>query len=63
MGAEPDWRALLTDCEAALEQFEVVSKALTAALLQPRGPNGETGALSRPRRELESGSFSLECGW
>ena len=42
---DPDWPALLTDYEAALEQFEAASRALTAALMRPGGPNGETGAL------------------
>ena len=45
MSGDPDWPALLTDYQAALEQFEVVTKALTTALLQPGGPNGETAAL------------------
>jgi hypothetical protein len=42
---DPDWPALLTDYEAALAQFEATSRALTTALMQPGGPNGETGAL------------------
>src|SRR5687768_5590551 len=42
---DPDWPALLTDYEAALAQFEATSRALTRALMQPGGPNGETAAL------------------
>jgi len=45
MSDDPDWPALLTDYEAALDEFERTSKALTAALLQPGGPNGDRSAL------------------
>ena len=33
MEANPDWPALLSDYQATLEEFERVSKALTAALI------------------------------
>ena len=45
MTDDPDWPALLTAYESALEEFERASKALTAALLQPGGPNGESRVL------------------
>jgi hypothetical protein len=45
MSEDPDWPALLTDYEAALEVFERVTKALTVAMLRPGGPNGDERAL------------------
>ena len=45
MNDDPDWPALMTAYEAAIEEFERTSKALTAALLQPGGPNGDRSAL------------------
>jgi hypothetical protein len=45
MSAEPDRRALLTDYQAALAQFDAISEALTHALLQSGGANGQAAAL------------------
>jgi hypothetical protein len=45
MPDDPDWPALLTDYEAALEEFERVTKALTAAMLAPGGPNDDHHSL------------------
>ena len=45
MGDDPAWPALMTAYEAAIEEFERASKALTTALLRPGGPNGDRSAL------------------
>ena len=42
MGSDADWSALLTDYEGALARFDAATRALTAALMRPGGPNGET---------------------
>jgi len=45
LDTDTDWPALLADYQAALEEFERTSRALTAALLHAPGPNGEGVAL------------------
>ena len=45
MTTDSDWRALLTDYKAIVDQFDVVSRALSAALAKPGDANGNLVAL------------------
>ena len=43
--ADPEWPMLLRDYEEAIAEFESVSRALTAALIERNAPDADVGAL------------------
>ena len=60
MTTDSDWRALLTDYKAIVDQFDAVSRALSAALAKP----GKQTVISllwwRPRQAPGTPLFSRE---
>jgi hypothetical protein len=43
--ADPEWPVLLKDYEKAIAEFDSVSRALTAALVERNAPDADVGAL------------------
>lgn len=67
MEANPDWPALLSDYQATLEEFERVSKALTAALIDRESAAADLPALfaaeSRARDAVVLSRMRLVNAW